>query len=134
MDDKEPQIFMPFCIVAAFGDGQRIRFPGIDKDHCYDLMLSACEQHGDVTWYDYVTDEFYENGVYYKLTPQPPTVNVVDYTGYNGPLDENGLPVGLAEQIAQAAAEEGRDPSEPQIIIKRNAPKDKEGLDKNTKK
>ena len=41
-------------------------------------------------------------------------------------LDENGLPVGLAEQIAQANAEEGRDPNEAQIIIKRNAPKERE--------
>lgn len=44
--------------------------------------------------------------------------------GYTGPLDENGLPVGLAEQIAQANTEEGRDPNEARIIIKRNAPPD----------
>ena len=50
----------------------------------------------------------------------------MDYDGYAGPLDENGLPVGLAEQIAQDNVEEGRNPNEAQIIIKRNAPKERE--------
>ena len=37
-------------------------------------------QHGDICWYDGVTDQHYENGKYYKLTPQPPEIIVIDLT------------------------------------------------------
>lgn len=67
-----------------------------------------------------------EDGRYYKTVPQPPCINIVDFEGYTGPLDENGLPVGLAAQIARANEEEGRDTNEAQIIIKRHAPPDSE--------
>ena len=32
---------------------------------------------------------------------EPPTVHVVDFSGYDGPLDENGFPVGLPNEIAE---------------------------------
>ena len=87
-------------------------------------MEAAQEQHGDIGYWNRVTDQNYEDGRYYKTIPEPPCVNVVDFTGYDGPLDENGFPVGLMDEIAQNAKEEGRDPNEPQIIYKRNAPPD----------
>lgn len=87
-------------------------------------MEAAQEQHGDIGYWNRVTDQNYEDGRYYKTIPEPPCVNVVDFTGYDGPLDENGFPVGLMDEIAQSAKEEGRDPNEPQIIFKRNAPPD----------
>lgn len=87
-------------------------------------MEAAQEQHGDIGYWNRVTDQNYEDGRYYKTIPEPPCVNVVDFTGYDGPLDENGFPVGLMDEIAQNAKEEGRDPNEPQIIFKRNAPPD----------
>lgn len=87
-------------------------------------MEAAQEQHGDIGYWNRVTDQNYEDGRYYKTIPKPPCVNVVDFTGYDGPLDKNGFPVGLMDEIAQNAKEEGRNPNEPQIIFKRNAPPD----------
>lgn len=93
-------------------------------------METAQEQHGDICWYDGVTDMNYENGRYYKTIPEPPCVNVVDFTGYDGPLDENGFPVGLPDEIARYAKEQGAAPDAPQIILKRNAPPDSENPNK----
>lgn len=30
------------------------------------------EQHGDIGWWDWVTDENYRNGEYHQLIPPPP--------------------------------------------------------------
>ena len=43
-------------------------------------MEAAQAQHGDICWYDGVTDQHYENRKYYKLTPQPPEIIVIDLT------------------------------------------------------
>lgn len=85
-------------------------------------MGAAQAQHGDIIWWDRVTDVNYEDGQYYKTLPQPPVVTVVDYDGYAGPLDEQGFPVGLLDRIAKKGTQ--TDPDNPRIIIKRNAPKD----------
>ena len=122
----EIEFFAPWRLVAAFADGSRLLFDGLTEDQARDAMEAAQEEHGDIGYWNRVTDQNYEDGRYYKTVPPPPCINIVDYDGYTGPLDENGLPVGLAEQIAQANAEEGRDPNEAQIIIKRNAPKERE--------
>lgn len=53
-------------------------------------------------------------------------MHIVDFTGYDGPLDENGFPVGLPDEIARYAQEQGAAPDAPQIILKRNAPNEKE--------
>lgn len=111
-------------MVAAFADGSRLLFDGLTEEQARDAMEAAQEEHGDIGYWNRVTDQNYEDGRYYKTVPPPPCINIVDYDGYTGPLDENGLPVGLAEQIAQANVEEGRDPNEAQIIIKCNAPPD----------
>ena len=58
-------------------------------------MEAAQSEHGDIAWWDHVTDVNYTDGQYYKTLRQPPTVHVVDFSGYDGPLDENGFPVGL---------------------------------------
>ena len=122
----EVEFFAPWRLVAAFGDGTRMLFDGLTEEQARDAMEAAQEQHGDICYWNRVTDLNYEDGRYYKTVPEPPCIDIVDYEGYAGPLDENGLPVGLAEQIAQANAEEGRDPNAPQIIIKRHAPPDPE--------
>ena len=122
----EVEFFAPWRLVAAFGDGTRMLFDGLTEEQARDAMEAAYEQHGDICYWNRVTDLNYEDGRYYKTVPEPPCIDIVDYEGYTGPLDENGLPVGLAEQIAKANAEEGRDPNAPQIIIKRHAPPDPE--------
>lgn len=121
---KDAEFFAPWRLVAAFADGSRLLFDGLTEEQAREAMEAAQEQHGDIGYWNRVTDQNYEDGRYYKTIPEPPCVNVVDFTGYDGPLDENGFPVGLMDEIAQSAKEEGRDPNEPQIIFKRNAPPD----------
>ena len=85
-------------------------------------MEAAQEQHGDIVYWNRVTDQNYEDGRYYKTIPEPPCVNVVDFTGYDGPLDENGFPVGLPDEIAEYMKQHGEPPTVPKIIIKKNEP------------
>ena len=61
--DNTQQIFPAFRLVAQFADGQRLTFDGLTEQH-------------------------YENGRYYKLTPQPPEITMIDLTGYNEPQEE----------------------------------------------
>ena len=63
--DQNADIFPAYRLVAQFADGQRLTF------------------HGDICWYDGVTDQHYENGHFYKLTPPPPTINMIDLTDYH---------------------------------------------------
>lgn len=121
---EHEEFFAPWRMVAAFSDGARLTFDGFTEEQAKAAAEAAQDEHGDITWWDHVTDVNYEDGRYYKTLPLPPCIDIVDFEGYTGLLDENGLPVGLAEQIAQANAEEGRDPNKPHIIIKRNAPPD----------
>lgn len=90
-------------------------------------MEAAEQEHGDIGWWAGVTDTNYTEGQYYKTLPQPPVVHVVDFTGYDGPLDENGFPVGLPDEISRYMERQGEPPEVPKIIIKKNEPKnDKE--------
>ena len=119
---SEPEFFAPWRIVGAFGDGARLAFDGLTEQQAIDAMDAAQAQHGDIVWWDRVTDVNYEDGQYYKTLPQPPVVTVVDYDGYAGPLDEQGFPAGLLDRNAKKGAP--TDSDNPRIIIKRNAPKD----------
>lgn len=123
---ENEEFFAPWRVVAAYGDGSRLTFDGLTEEQAKDAMEAAQDEHGDITWWDHVTDTNYTDGRYYKTLPEPPCINVVDFTGYDGPLDENGFPVGLPDEIARYAVEQGKDPNKPQIIIKRNAPPDPE--------
>ncbi|MCC8156337.1 MAG: hypothetical protein LIO54_03555 [Oscillospiraceae bacterium] len=91
----EENAFAPHCLIAEFADGQRVRFPCFSEKHGLDLIALACETHGDLLVWNAVTDENYENGVYVKLIPPPPTVFHVDLTDYDGELNEDGLPPDL---------------------------------------
>ena len=124
MNDAE--FFAPWRLVAAFADGSRLLFDGLTEEQAYDAMIAAQEQHGDIGYWNRVTDQNYEDGRYYKTIPEPPAVHIVDFTGYDGPLDENGFTVGLPDEIARYAQKQGAAPDAPQIILKRNAPPDSE--------
>ncbi len=126
MDDNEIAFFAPWRLVAEFSDGARLTFDGLTETQAYDAMVAVCDEHGDLGWYDGVTDVNYEKGQYYKTLPRPPCVDIVDFSGYDGPLDKNGFPPGLLDEITQNRIDDGRDPDEPQIILKRNAPPDNE--------
>lgn len=100
MDDSIMHAYPPHRLVAQFADGARLLFDGLTMQQAMDAMSEAQEQHGDIAWYDGVTDQHYENGTYYQLTPQPSGVAVIDLTDYHGPLDENGLPPDLTGRPA----------------------------------
>jgi len=95
MDPNEVQFFPPWRFVAEFADGARILFDGLTEEQARRAMEAAQETHGDIFWYDGVTDENYTDGQYHKLVPRPPMITFIDLEDYDGPLDENGLPPDL---------------------------------------
>ena len=95
MNNKNMAVYPPYRLVAQFADGARLLFDGLTEAQAQQSMEAAQPQHGDIAWYDGVTDLHYENGKYYKLIPPPPEVTLIDLTEYTGPLDENGLPPSL---------------------------------------
>lgn len=76
----EPQVFMPYRLVAEFSDGERILFDGITEEQAQAAMEAAQSTHGDITWYDGVTDQHYENGKYFGLRPGPTEIVIIDLT------------------------------------------------------
>lgn len=78
--NEVPEVFPAYRLVAEFADGQRLAFDGLTEQQAQDRMEAAQAQHGDICWYDGVTDQHYENGKYYKLGPQPPEIIVIDLT------------------------------------------------------
>ena len=86
--DQNADIFPAYRFVAQFADGQRLTFDGLTDHQAQTRMEAAQALHGDICWYDGVTDQHYENGRYYKLTPQPPEITMIDLTGYNEPQEE----------------------------------------------
>ena len=76
----DPAVFPAFRLVAQFADGQRLLFDGFTEAQAMAAMEAATAQHGDISWYDGVTDQHYENGKYYALTPQPPEITLIDLT------------------------------------------------------
>ena len=95
MNNENMAVYPPYRLVAQFADGARLLFDGLTEAQAQQSMEAAQAQHGDIAWYDGVTDLHYENGKYYKLIPPPPEVTLIDLTEYTGPLDENGLPPSL---------------------------------------
>lgn len=88
--------FAPYRLVAEFADGARALFDGLTEQQAYDRIVAAASAHGDVVWYDGVTDLHYERGRYHALAPDPGLHAArIDLTEYDGPLDENGLPPSL---------------------------------------
>ena len=67
--NEVPEVFPAYRLVAEFADGQRLTFDGLTEQQAQDRMEAAQAQHGDICWYDGVTDQHYENGKYYKLAP-----------------------------------------------------------------
>lgn len=57
------------CLVAEFSDGTRKRFYAESEEVAFDLITEAAGNHDGLAWYDGVTDENYEKGIYYKYIP-----------------------------------------------------------------
>ena len=67
---NDAKVYAPFRCVAAFADGSRLLFDGLTREQARSTMDAAMEQHGDIGWWNWVTDENYRNGEYYKLIPR----------------------------------------------------------------
>lgn len=80
--DKTQEVFPAYRLVAQFADGTRHIFDGFTEDQARQRMEAAQLRYGDITWYDGVTDEHYENGVYHKMVPPPPEIAMIDLTEY----------------------------------------------------
>ncbi len=101
MTNGTTKIFAPYRCAAAFADGSRLTFDGLTREQARASMESAMEQHGDLGWWNWVTDENYRNGEYYKLIPPPPHLPfpIIDVTdaedpqkALQDPFEENGEP------------------------------------------
>lgn len=79
MNDGQ-QFFFPHRLVAEYADGSRLLFDGLTEQQAMDALEAAQAQHGDIVWYDGVTDQHYERGVYHALAPQPPVIDIFDFT------------------------------------------------------
>lgn len=78
--DKD-SVFLPYRFVAQFADDSRLLFDGFTEEQCRQSIFAAQEQHGDVAWYDGVTDLHYEHGRYYATIPQPPSISIIEKDG-----------------------------------------------------
>lgn len=83
MEETNPQVFPAYRLVAEFADGSRLLFDGFTYELAHESMEAAQDEHGDITWFDGVTDEHYENGRYYAAVPPPPhsPFTIIDTTG-----------------------------------------------------
>lgn len=69
--------FFPFRLAASFADGSRLLFDGLTESAARSAMEAAQATHGDITWWDAVTDENYICGRYYKTMPDPPEIIII---------------------------------------------------------
>jgi hypothetical protein len=74
---QKTQVFYPYRLVASYADGSRLLFDGATEDEAMEKLEAAQADHGDITWYDGVTDLHYENGKYYELCPHEEIVILV---------------------------------------------------------
>ena len=72
----EIEFFAPWRLVAAFADGSRLLFDGLTEEQARDAMEAAQEEHGDIGYWNRVTDQNYEDGRYYKTVPPPPCASL----------------------------------------------------------
>lgn len=54
--------FFPCRIVADYADGARLTFDGLTMDHAKSLMEAAQASHGDIAYWNTVTDDHYDDG------------------------------------------------------------------------
>ena len=83
MYETKTECFPAHRLVAEFADGQRLTFDGFTYEQAHDAMEAAQDEHGDITWFDGVTDQYYENGVFHAAVPPPPhsPFPIIDTTG-----------------------------------------------------
>lgn len=58
----EQKCFFPFRVVADYADGSRLTFDGLTMDQAKSLMEAAQTDHGDIAYWNTVTDDHYDDG------------------------------------------------------------------------
>lgn len=70
MESDIVQAFPAYRLVAEFTDGARLTFDGGTEEEAQAAMEHAQDLHGEIFWWDGVTDALYEKGRLYKLVPR----------------------------------------------------------------
>lgn len=78
------EAFLPYRLVASFADGSRLLFDGITEAQAKEAMEAAQTAHGDISWWDGVTDLHYENGRYCGALPPTWEITMIDLTDCDG--------------------------------------------------
>ena len=102
-EDSKTKVYAPYRCAASYADGSRLAFNGLTREQARSAMESAAEQHGDISWWDWVTDTNYCGGKYYKLIPPPihlpvPMIDLTDVPpedcekALQDPFEEDGEP------------------------------------------
>ena len=73
-------IHLPYRLAAAFADGTRTHFDAINETQARAAMEAAQALHVDIIWFDAVTDEHYDHGVYFAARPATPEIALFDLT------------------------------------------------------
>lgn len=71
---NKPLEMPAYCLVASYADGTRQLFYGDTDEEAQEKLEAAMSEHGQITWYDDVTDLNYQRGKYYKLCEPEETV------------------------------------------------------------
>lgn len=79
---ETPEVFFPCRLVAAFADGSRLLFDGLTEAQAKEAMEAAQQRHGDISFWDGVTDLNYENGRHCGTLPPTPEITIIDLTDY----------------------------------------------------
>lgn len=71
--------FPLYRLVSAFADGARLTFDGASEAAARERMEAAQGLHGGITWWDGVTDEHYEKGLFFAAVPSDAsTIAIID--------------------------------------------------------
>lgn len=73
-------VFLPFRLIAGFSDGTMDYFSGLTERDAAAAMEAAQARHGDIIYYDAVTDIHYDRGRFRASLPDPPVLPVIDLT------------------------------------------------------
>lgn len=81
------KVYAPFRCVASYADGSRLTFDGMTREQAHAAMVSATDEHGDFSVWDWVTDESYIDGEYHALHAPPPLLpfSLIDVTDAENP-------------------------------------------------
>lgn len=81
--DQNADIFPAYRLVAQFADGQRLTFDGLTEQQAQTQAGRPRRRSTGIFAGTTAYRQHYENGHFYKLTPPPPTINMIDLTDYH---------------------------------------------------